>query len=182
MRFRTETAAAALLVAGVALFGAPHANAGPITGTDSIGFIGTISPATADDLFGAISSDISINMTGLAWAGGATGNFVTISGDGINNTSLNNGSLGSFKLVTTADASTFQAAPSISCPPTTCVTQLLGESGTAASGSETASFYFAGNFTPGSSFPTSITANTADVTMSLTETCALTVNGNPTGG
>jgi hypothetical protein len=186
MRFRTETAAAALLVAGVGLFGAPLANATPtpIIGSKSVSVIGSIA-ASPNDLLAAITSLGTLTFNTLVWAGSGSGemtNSTTPTGADLpagtsisNNPVLNLTNLGasnSFPL-NSADGS-FHSASSVTVGSNTFFPSIVGTTGSAASGSESATIYLVGNFLPAgtTSDGGSYITNTASLTMALTENCA----------
>ena len=156
-----------LLVAATAITGlafAVPANAAPMVGSDSFrpGIVANV-PGTAD-LFTATA----LNITLTSWGLGA-GNFALIPfNTPINDSTITIGSLGSYSF-TSADGS-FAATSGL----------ITGTTGSAASGSETLSLYFLGNFTPAGT-TAGFSAGAASLTASFTETASGAITSSNLG-
>ena len=175
-------------VAAIALLGGTSlstmAQATPVSGSDSF-VIFTTTTSGGLDIIGTINNLQSFNFSSIFFGSGA-GDFSGVpSGTAVNSTVLSNtaSGLGSFSLVSSAGtAGFFTGAASINPSGTTLTSQLVSLTGSAASGTETASYYLVGSYTPGSLNANggnpSPTIDNASLTLSLTETG---VNANSLG-
>ena len=167
-------------VAAIALLGGTSlstmAQATPVTGSDSV-LIGLTTTSGGLDIIGTITNLQSFNFSSIFFGTGA-GDFSGVPFlTPINNTSLSNtaAGLGSFSLVSTSGtAGFFTGAATIQPAFTVLTSQLVSLTGSAASGTESASYYLVGSYTPGSlntnAGNLSPTIDNASLTLSLTET------------
>lgn len=182
-------AGAALAAVTIGVGGIPSSALATVVGSASVS-APTVSPtAPLEDLFTLVSTG-----NGLSFSGSGTGSFSWNSGAGslqgmgsdsnsiINNTSLNFGSLSS--LVFSSPVGTFTAQSSVTIGNQTFSPAILGESGSAGSGSETVSVYEVGNFVAGDPatgtnlYPLS---QTMSMTLAFTETAGSAITSTNLG-
>lgn len=172
MRFVTKAVGSAILAAGVGAFVAPNAMATPITGSHALGVNGNVTTSPALDLLTTVADLNTLGFSNLVWSGSGTGGLGglgtgTVITPSTVNLALNN--LGNFTL--NSVNGNFVAASSVTVGGPTYFPQIVGTTGSAASGSKSATIYLVGHFnTLGGT--SSFSSNTASLTMSLTETCA----------
>jgi hypothetical protein len=155
-------ASTAFVVASIAA-----ANAAPINGSVSLVSL-NVATVGGTDLLTAASSGGSITLSTNLFGSG-TGDFSSITGTSIANTTLDLGNLASFTF--TSSVGSFAAVSSLTIGSTTYTPSVTATSGSAAAGTETLSVYEVGNFTPAGAL-SSLGANTASLTLSFTETAA----------
>lgn len=171
MKNRLFATSAIVALAAGTLTGGP-ASAAPIAGSDSI-ISFTVAPApVGTTLFTATSFSLVTNF----WGTGSNNMALIPSGTSIGDTTLTKSSLGSFVL-DSVDGN-FIASASEVINGSTFTSAQTGSTGSAASGTETLSYYLVGTFdTAGTT--AGFSDDNADVTLSFTETgITATSNGS----
>jgi len=176
MRFKTETAAAAILALALGTMCAPGAHAGAITGSKAFSVNGNVTPTPSTDLITLFAepSIASVSFASMVWSGSGTGGFTNIpGGTSINGTPtvVLNSLGGSGMTLTSTNYGSFVPAASVVVGANTYFPLILGATAVGSS-QEQGSIYLVGNFNPSGLLTTDgFTPDTASLLMNFTESC-----------